>query len=70
MKYRITLDCIFNDLDPMNDILEETKRRFPQAITITHPGGFQEKSFYTTQECHHDESSDIPCKVIEHAETP
>ena len=70
MVYRIILDAFFIDIDPMNDILEEVKRRFPEAITINPGQPNEQPSYWDSHECYHDTPEGPPCKVLEHGESP
>ena len=70
MFYRLTANLNYTDYDPLNDLLEELARRFPQALTIN-PGGMNyEPSFYTVQRCFHDQDLTAECQVLEHHISP
>jgi len=61
LLHRITIDMIFRDVDPINDILDKVKDHQDQAITINPGQPDQEHSYWYTQECNHDEVHDGPC---------
>jgi len=70
MIYRITVDMMFNDPDPMGDILEEVQCHEHQAITINPGQPNEEKSIIDVVQCHHDETPTSPCHSIYHWESP
>lgn len=70
MFYRITVDLLFHDSDPANDILEEARRRIDSSFTL-HPGQTnQERGFILYQKCHHDTDPRRPCDILEHHLSP
>lgn len=70
MFYRLIMILAFTDWDPANDLIEETRRRFDNAVTINPGQPNAEPSFYRVEECHHDESPPGICMVIEEDSTP
>ena len=68
MLYRITLDLAFHSYDPANDIREEALRHLDEAVIINPGTLIRESGFIDLEECHHDESPNIPCTNLEHYE--
>lgn len=61
MIYRITIDMIFNDYGPVDDILDKCRDHEEAAITLNPGTPYAEHSKILAQECHHNSQSPEPC---------
>lgn len=61
MIHRIVINMMFTDKDAMDDILDKVKDHEDEAITINPGKPNQERSYWVTQECNHDEHHTGPC---------
>ena len=69
MIYRVLTVLAFNTRDPADDIIDKIKDVFDQAITVN-PGQLNEElSFYTLEQCFHDQDKLHDCTILEHDET-
>lgn len=61
MIYRLMLNAVFTDYDPLKDLLEELERRKSTMIVINPCQPGQESSFISVDQCDHDAPSPEPC---------
>lgn len=67
MLKRFRADIIFNDADPLNDLVEEARRRIvdPAAIIINEDQPNEERGYFSVEDCGHNDIPPTPCVVTE-----
>lgn len=66
MIYELRIDCLFNDYDPLNDILQEIDNHKLQMTVINPHTDYQEASSLDVIENHHDENPHSDCHLVLH----
>ena len=65
MLKRFRADIIYSDFDPLNDLVEEARRRIGDSIVINEDLPNEERSFFSVEDCGHDGTPTIPCVITE-----
>ncbi len=65
MIKRFRADIAYDDADPLNDLVEEARRRIGSAIVINEGEENEERGFFDVEDCGHNETPPIPCIVTE-----
>ena len=65
MLKRLRADIIYSDFDPLNDLVEEARRRIGDSLVINEGLPNEERSFFSVEDCGHDDTPPTPCVVTE-----
>ncbi len=65
MLKRFRADIAYDDSDPLNDLVEEARRRIGAAIVINEGQDNEERGYFEVEDCGHNETPPTPCVVIE-----
>ncbi len=65
MLKRFRADIIYSDPDPLNDLVEEARRRIGSSVVINEGFSNEERSFFSVEDCGHDETPPVPCVETE-----
>lgn len=65
MLKRFRADIIYSDSDPLNDLVEEARRRIGSSIIINDGLPNEERSFFSVEDCGHGDIPPTPCVVTE-----
>ena len=65
MIKRFRADIAYDDADPLNDLVEEARRRIGAAVVINEGQDNEERGYFEVQDCRHDEVPPAPCVVTE-----
>ncbi len=65
MIKRFKADIAYDDADPLNDLVEEARRRIRGAIVINGGEDNEERGYFEVEDCGHNETPPTPCVVTE-----
>ena len=65
MLKRFRADIIYNDSDPLNDLVEEARRRIGDSIVVNEDELNEERSYFEVSDCGHNENPPVPCVITE-----
>ncbi len=67
MLRRFRADIIFSDIDPLNDLVEEARRRIVDlgAVIINEGQTNEERGYFSVEDCGHAETPATPCVTTE-----
>ncbi len=65
MLKRFRADIIYSDFDPLNDLVEEARRRIGDSLIINEGLSNEECSYFSIEDCGHNETPPMPCVVTE-----
>lgn len=67
MLKRFRADIVYNDVDPLNDLVEEARRRIvdPAAVIINEGMPNEERGYFVVEDCGHDEIPPTGCVITE-----
>ena len=65
MLKRFKADIAFDDADPMNDLVEEARRRIMDGVVINEGQDNEERGFFITEDCGHNDTPPTSCVVTE-----
>lgn len=69
MLKRFRADIIYEDSDPLNDLVEEARRRIGSSIVINEGLPNEERSYFEVEDCGHNGTPPVPCVVTERWES-
>ena len=65
MLKRFRADIIYSDFDPLNDLVEEARRRIEASVVINEGQPNEERGYFSVEDCGHNDTPPIPCVVTE-----
>ncbi len=65
MIKRFRADIAYDDADPLNDLVEEARRRIGTAVVINEGQDNEERGYFEVEDCGHNDVPPTPCVVTE-----
>lgn len=65
MLKRFRADIAFESSDPLNDLVEEARRRIGGGVVINEGGENEERGYFSVEDCGHNDTPPTPCVITE-----
>ena len=65
MLKRFRADISYDDTDPLNDLVEEARRRIMGGVIINEGKPNEERGYFSVEDCGHNDTPPTPCIVTE-----